>query len=176
MLQGGLASVLAVAGLVAFATEASAHNNFFQSVTGACNSSPGTGATLTWTLYNDWNQTETGTFSTAQGTLSTHRPVHPSVPDGERDPARRRAPDVHPDADRPGAGGTLAQLDHQRALERHLVRLDAGERDAEHDARCSPSAERLRPGEDDADHHDDAGAAQQHVGVEQLGGQRHRHG
>ena len=73
MLQGGLASVLAVAGLVAFATEASAHNNFFQSVTGACNSSPtnGAGATLTWTLYNDWNQTESGTFSTTQGTLST---------------------------------------------------------------------------------------------------------
>ena len=71
MLQGGLASVLAVAGLVVFATEASAHNNFFQSVTGACNTSPGTGATLTWTLYNDWNQTETGTFSTAQGILST---------------------------------------------------------------------------------------------------------
>ena len=71
MLQGGLASVLAVAGLVAFATEASAHNNYFQSVIGACNSTPGTGATLTWTLYNDWNQTETGTFSTTQGILST---------------------------------------------------------------------------------------------------------
>ena len=70
-LQGGLASVLAIAGLVVFATEASAHNNYFESVTGACNSAPGTGATLTWTLYNDWNQAETGTFSTALGTLST---------------------------------------------------------------------------------------------------------
>ena len=71
--QGGLASVLAVAGLVVFATEASAHNNFFQSVSGTCNSAPtlGAGATLTWTLYNDWNQSETGTFSTSQGTLST---------------------------------------------------------------------------------------------------------
>ncbi len=71
VVQGGLASVLAVAGLVVFATEASAHNNYFQSVTGACNSTPGTGATLTWTLYNDWNEIETGTFSTSQGTLST---------------------------------------------------------------------------------------------------------
>jgi fimbrial isopeptide formation D2 family protein len=71
--QGGLASVLAVAGLVVFATEASAHNNFFQSVSGACNSAPtfGAGATVTWTLYNDWNQSETGTLSTSQGTLST---------------------------------------------------------------------------------------------------------
>ncbi len=71
--QGGLASALAIAGLVVFATEASAHNNFFQSVSGTCNSAPtyGAGATLTWTLYNDWNQSETGTFSTAQGTLST---------------------------------------------------------------------------------------------------------
>src|SRR5580704_8218370 len=71
--QGGLASVLAVAGLVVFATEASAHNNLFQSVSATCNSAPtfGAGATLTWTLYNDWNQSETGTFSTSLGTLST---------------------------------------------------------------------------------------------------------
>src|SRR5580704_12359353 len=71
--QGGLASVLAVAGLVVFATEASAHNNFFQSVSATCNSAPtfGAGATLSWTLYNDWNQSENGTFSTSQGTLST---------------------------------------------------------------------------------------------------------
>ncbi len=73
LVQGGLASVLAVAGLVVFATQASAHNNVFQSVSGACNGAPtyGTGATITWTLYNDWNQSETGTYSTSQGTLST---------------------------------------------------------------------------------------------------------
>ena len=70
--MGVLASVLAVAGLVVFATEASAHNNYFQSVGGACNAPGyGEGATVTWTLYNDWNQSETGTFSTTQGTLST---------------------------------------------------------------------------------------------------------
>ena len=71
--QGGLASVLAIAGLVVFATQASAHNNIFQSVSGACNGAPtyGAGATITWTLYNNWNQSETGTFSTSQGTLST---------------------------------------------------------------------------------------------------------
>jgi hypothetical protein len=64
--------VLALAGLVVFAGEASAHDNHFQSVTAACNApGSGAGATLTWTLYNDWNQPETGTFSTSQGTLST---------------------------------------------------------------------------------------------------------
>ncbi len=69
---GGMATVLAVGGLVVFATEASAHDNHFQSVGAACNApGSGTGATLTWTLYNDWNQSETGTFSTSQGTLST---------------------------------------------------------------------------------------------------------
>jgi hypothetical protein len=70
--MGVLASALAVAGLVVFATEASAHNNYFQSVAGACNAPGyGQGATITWTLYNDWNQSETGTFSTTQGVLST---------------------------------------------------------------------------------------------------------
>ncbi len=70
--MGGMATVLALAGLVVFATEASAHDNVFQSVTAACNApGSGAGATLTWTLYNDWNQSETGTFSTGQGTLST---------------------------------------------------------------------------------------------------------
>lgn len=70
--MGGLASVLALAGLVVFAGEASAHDNHFQSVTAACNApGAGSGATLTWTLYNDWDQTETGTYSTSQGTLST---------------------------------------------------------------------------------------------------------
>ena len=70
--MGGMATVLAVAGLVVFATAASAHDNYFQSVGAACNApGSGSGATLTWTLYNDWNQSETGTFSTSQGSLST---------------------------------------------------------------------------------------------------------
>ncbi len=70
--MGVLASVLALTGLVVFATEASAHNNYFQSVAGACNAPGyGEGATITWTLYNDWNQSESGTFSTTQGVLST---------------------------------------------------------------------------------------------------------
>ncbi len=64
--------MLALAGLVVFATEASAHNNIFESVTAACNPpGSGAGATLTWTIYNNWNLSETGTFSTTQGTLST---------------------------------------------------------------------------------------------------------
>jgi hypothetical protein len=72
LVQGGLASVLAVAGLVAFATEASAHNNLFESVTATCDApGSGAGATLTWTMYNNWNLSETGTLSTTQGALST---------------------------------------------------------------------------------------------------------
>ena len=73
--KGGLASVLALAGLVVFATAASAHNNGLQSVSAVCTAptsgAGGEGATLTWTLYNDWPLSETGTFSTTQGTLST---------------------------------------------------------------------------------------------------------
>ncbi len=73
--KGGLASVLALAGLVVFATAASAHDNGLQSVSAVCTAPTsgvgGDGATLTWTLYNDWPLSETGTFSTTQGTLST---------------------------------------------------------------------------------------------------------
>ncbi len=74
--KGGLASVLAMAGLVVFATAASAHDNGQQSVSAVCGTAPtlgaaGDGATLTWTLYNNWPETETGTYSTTQGTLST---------------------------------------------------------------------------------------------------------
>jgi fimbrial isopeptide formation D2 family protein len=75
--KGGLASALALAGLVVFATAASAHSNGQQSVSAVCGTAPtlgaaGDGATLTWTLFNNWPQTETGTYSTTQGTLSTH--------------------------------------------------------------------------------------------------------
>ena len=70
--MGVLASALAVAGLVVFATEASAHDNYFESVTAACNAPGyGEGATITWTLYNDWSESETGTLATTQGLLST---------------------------------------------------------------------------------------------------------
>jgi hypothetical protein len=69
---GCVASVLVLAGLVAFGTEASAHNDVFESVTASCNA-PGTGAgtTLNWKLSNDWALSETGTLSTSQGSLST---------------------------------------------------------------------------------------------------------
>ena len=74
--KGGLASVLALAGLVVFATAASAHDNGQQAVSAVCTApttgTVGDGATLTWTLYNNWPQTEVGTYSTTQGTLSTH--------------------------------------------------------------------------------------------------------
>ncbi len=74
-LKGVAASALALAGLVAFATAASAHNNVLESVTAVCDApvtgAGGNGATLTWTLYNDWAESETGTYSTTQGSLST---------------------------------------------------------------------------------------------------------
>ena len=73
--KGVVASALAVAGLVVFATAASAHNNGLQSVTAVCGTTTpgeiGVGATLSWTMYNNWALSETGTLSTTQGTLST---------------------------------------------------------------------------------------------------------
>ena len=156
--QGGLASVLAVAGLVVFATEASAHNNFFQSVSATCNSAPafGTGATVTWTLYNDWNQSETGTFSTSQGTLSTTALSIPASPTANATPPGCHVPDVYADAERGRPGGPLAQLDHQRELDRDMDRLDPSDRHADHHAGGARAAKRLHHAKDDPDHCDDA--------------------
>ena len=64
--MGGLSSAIALAGLVVFATEASAHDN---SVTGSgtCVQPAGAGATITWTIANDYPETETGTVSSVNG-------------------------------------------------------------------------------------------------------------
>lgn len=61
-IQGGLASGLAIVGLVAFATPAFAHNNLVSAVD-SCASPLGTGYVVTWTIANDWNEPETGSVT-----------------------------------------------------------------------------------------------------------------
>jgi hypothetical protein len=63
MVIGGASSALALVGLVVFATEASAHNNYV-TPTASCNTPLGSGATLNWVITNDYPLSETGTAST----------------------------------------------------------------------------------------------------------------
>ena len=60
---GGASSALALVGLVVFATQASAHNNYV-TPTATCNTPLGSGATLNWVITNDYPLSETGTAST----------------------------------------------------------------------------------------------------------------
>ena len=62
-----MASALAVAGLVVFATAASAHNNSATATSYPCASPLGTGVTITWTISNDYAENETGTVSSVNG-------------------------------------------------------------------------------------------------------------
>ena len=70
MVKGGLASAVAVVGLVAFATPAFAHDNIV-SATASCASPAGSGYTIDWTVQNDYNATETGSVTSVTGGLST---------------------------------------------------------------------------------------------------------
>ena len=70
VVQGGLASALAVVGLVAFATPSFAHDNFI-SATASCASPAGSGYTIDWTIENDFNASETGSVTSVTGGLST---------------------------------------------------------------------------------------------------------
>ncbi len=71
VVTGSMAVALAVTGLVVFATEASAHDNYVTS-TASCISPTGSGATITWLITNDYPLSETGTASTTgDGTLSS---------------------------------------------------------------------------------------------------------
>ena len=70
VVQGGLASAVAVVGLVAFATPAFAHDNIV-SATANCASPAGSGYTVVWTVQNDYNATETGSVTSVTGGLST---------------------------------------------------------------------------------------------------------
>ncbi len=70
VIGGGLASVLAVVGLVAFAAPAFAHNDII-SASASCSSPLGTGYTIAWTIENDYKTAETGSVTSITGGLST---------------------------------------------------------------------------------------------------------
>src|SRR5580704_4217990 len=70
IIQGGLASTLAVVGLVAFATPAFAHDNHVSATT-ACSSPLGSGYTITWTIDNDYYLSENGSVTSVTGGLTT---------------------------------------------------------------------------------------------------------
>ena len=69
-IKGGVASALAVVGLVAFATPAFAHDNIV-SATASCAVPAGSGYTIVWTIQNDYNESETGSVTSVTGGLST---------------------------------------------------------------------------------------------------------
>ena len=69
-IKGGVASALAVVGLVAFATPAFAHDNIV-SATASCANPAGNGYTIVWTIQNDYNGPETGSVTSVTGGLST---------------------------------------------------------------------------------------------------------
>jgi uncharacterized repeat protein (TIGR01451 family) len=70
-LQGVLAIALGLVGLVAFGTAvASAHNNAI-SGKASCATPLGTGYTVTWTISNDWDESESGTVTAVTGGLAT---------------------------------------------------------------------------------------------------------
>jgi hypothetical protein len=70
VVKGGLASAVAIVGLVAFATPAFGHDNIVNA-TASCASPAGSGYTIVWTLQNDFNATETGSVTSVTGGLST---------------------------------------------------------------------------------------------------------
>ena len=70
VIEGGLASALAVVGLLAFATPAFAHDNII-SASASCASPLGTGFQVVWTIENDFNLPETGSVTSITGGLAT---------------------------------------------------------------------------------------------------------
>ncbi len=70
VIKGGLASALAVVGLVAFATPAFAHSDTI-SVSASCGSPLGTGFKIAWTIENDFTLAETGSVTSITDGLST---------------------------------------------------------------------------------------------------------
>ena len=70
VVKGGLASALAVVGLVAFATPAFAHNDSI-GASASCSSPLGTGFKITWTIENNFNLAETGSVTSITYGLPT---------------------------------------------------------------------------------------------------------
>ena len=73
--QAGLASLIAVAGLVTFSAAATVSTTNVVSGVAACAPSSGTGYTITWTVANTLNLNETGTVTAATGGLATVTPT-----------------------------------------------------------------------------------------------------
>jgi hypothetical protein len=70
VIKGGLASALAVVGLVAFATPAFAHSDII-SASASCSPPLGSGFTVTWTIQNNFNLAQTGSVTSITYGLST---------------------------------------------------------------------------------------------------------
>ena len=70
VVQGGLASALAIVGLVAFATPAFAHSDTITE-SASCSSPLGTGFTIAWTITNNYTLAETGSVTSITYGLST---------------------------------------------------------------------------------------------------------
>ena len=68
--MGGLASAIAVVGLVAFSTPAFAQDNAI-TANASCSSPLGSGVQITWTIANDSNAPETGSVTSATGGLGS---------------------------------------------------------------------------------------------------------
>jgi len=68
--QGGLAASLVLIGVVGFGNVASAHDDAIVGVA-SCSNPIGTGYTVSWTVTNDWDQTEAGTVTSVTGGMAT---------------------------------------------------------------------------------------------------------
>ncbi len=70
VVQGGLASALAIVGLVAFATPAFAHSDTITE-SASCSNPLGTGFTIAWTITNNYTLAQTGSVTSITDGLST---------------------------------------------------------------------------------------------------------
>ncbi len=70
MTQGGLVVSLVLIGVLGFSKVASAHDDLIVGVA-SCSIPLGSGYTVSWTVTNDWDQTEAGTVASVTGGLAT---------------------------------------------------------------------------------------------------------
>ena len=70
MAQGGLVVSLVLIGVLGFSKVASAHDDLIVGIA-SCSTPLGTGYTVSWTVTNNWDQTEAGTVASVTGGLAT---------------------------------------------------------------------------------------------------------
>jgi uncharacterized repeat protein (TIGR01451 family) len=87
VITGGLASALAIVGLVAFATPAFAQDNVI-TANASCASPLGNGAQIMWTIANNSNLPETGSVTTVTGGFSTLNTTTFSIPASPGQPSQ----------------------------------------------------------------------------------------